>query len=80
MDKQLTNYLHDLVILLHDKYNNSLHGFQTEAEEDKSFRLGMNTAYHDVLDLIESQLKVFGFNPNEIGNLQPIMGQNVNLK
>ncbi|WLD94500.1 hypothetical protein [Alkalihalobacillus sp. AL-G] len=56
MSEELNGYLHDLVIILHEKYNETLQNNGKETGGDKAFRVGMNHAYYDVLAIIESQL------------------------
>jgi hypothetical protein len=80
VDEELSGYLHDLVILLHDNYNDSLQSNQPESGDEKAFRLGMNTAYYHVLTLIESQLSAFGYEPKLIGNITPFLGKQAKLK
>lgn len=77
---QLKGFMHDLVILLHDKYNDTLQTNDKDATGDKDFRAGMNHAYYDTLNLIESQLKMFGYDVNEIGNITPELTKEANIK
>lgn len=55
------------------KYNQSLMPTDHENQEEKNYRLGMNFAYYDVLDLIEAQLNAFGLNFVNIGKITPIL-------
>jgi hypothetical protein len=75
MSEELKNFITDLVVLLHEKYNDTLGSKDNETEKDKSFRLGLNFAYYDVLDLIESQLKAFGYEESFINSITPILGE-----
>lgn len=49
MNEQLKGFLHDLVFLLHEKYNDTLQNNEKETENGKAFRIGINQAYYDVL-------------------------------
>ncbi len=53
MDEQLKGFLQDIIILLHEKYNDTLQNGENESDVDKDFRIGKNFAYYDILDLIE---------------------------
>ena len=77
MDNELLNcYLKDLVSAIQGKYNETLVPVDSESLEDRSYRLGCNYAYYDVLDLIDSQLKVFGIE-GDIGSIIPELGEKV---
>lgn len=80
MNDELKGYLHDLVIILHEKYNDTLQHSTKEPEGDKAFRVGMNHAYYDALDIIESQLTTFGYDVKQIGNIAPDLGERASLK
>ncbi|MCZ0757182.1 MULTISPECIES: hypothetical protein [Anoxybacillus] len=77
MDEQLMIFLEDLITLIQEKYNETLTAPTDESAEDKSFRLGSNFAYFDVLDLIESQLTVHGIDSNGIGKISPTLGEKI---
>jgi len=74
MDEQLKRFLADLVTIIQEKYNETLMKAENESEQEKSFRLGQNYGYYDVLDLIESQLNAFGYDSKEIGVITPSLG------
>lgn len=57
-----------------EKYKVSLLVQTGESELDKSFRLGMNFAYYDCLDILESQLKAFQVNTSDLGGITPTLG------
>jgi hypothetical protein len=75
MSDDLRWFVRDLVKFIQNKYNESLVAARaSEGKEDK-FDLGLRFAYYDVLDLIRSQLEVFGHDPKEIGSIVPNLGQ-----
>jgi hypothetical protein len=80
MNDQFKGFIHDLVILIHEKYNETLQNNGYETEGDKTFRIGMNHAYYDVLDIIESQLNAFGFDVKPIGNITPELSKKATLE
>ena len=77
MDEQLKGFLADLVKIIQGKYNETLIEAENESEQDKSYRLGLNFGYYDVLDLIESQLKAFSYDSKEIGEITPLLGRKI---
>ena len=77
MDEQLRDFLGDLVTILKEKYNDSLYASSDESAEDKSYRLGSNFAYFDVLDLVQLQLSVQGFDPDSLGKISPVLGEKI---
>ena len=77
MDKQLKDFLGDLIALIQEKYNETLDVPVDESIEDKYYRLGLNFAYFDVLDLVESQLLAQGFDTNSLGKISPILGEKI---
>lgn len=77
MDEQLRGFLEDLITLIQEKYNETLIVPTDECAEDKSFRLGSNFAYFDVLDLIESQLTAHGLDSNSLGKISPTLGEKI---
>ncbi|ANB59939.1 hypothetical protein [Anoxybacteroides amylolyticum] len=77
MDEQLRGFLEDLITLIQEKYNETLIVPTDESAEDKSFRLGSNFAYFDILDLIESQLTVHGLDSNFLGKISPTLGEKI---
>jgi hypothetical protein len=78
LNDEIKCFMRDLVVLLHEKYNDTLQN-ETEKEEDKYFRIGMNHAYYDVLDLIQSQLIAFGFDVKHIGNITPELSKEAKI-
>lgn len=68
MNAEMKNFLLDLIYLIQDKYNESFPNNEDLGDE-RQFKNGSNIAYYDVLDLIESQLKSFGY---DVEALQPI--------
>jgi Mg2+/Co2+ transporter CorB len=77
MDQYLKDFLDDLIKILHEKYNDSLRAEEDESELDKSFRSGCSFAYYDALELIESQLKAFGYDTKQFGVITPEYGKDV---
>lgn len=77
MDKQLKDFLGDLIALIQEKYNETLVVPVDESTEDKYYRLGSNFAYYDVLDLVESQLSSQGIDSNSFGKISPILGEKI---
>ncbi|BCU82856.1 hypothetical protein JIR001_26390 [Polycladomyces abyssicola] len=75
MDQHLRSFLGDLIEIVHDKYHDSLQAEQDESDLDKTFRLGCNFAYYDVLELIESQLRAFGYDTKQFGVIAPEFGK-----
>jgi hypothetical protein len=61
MSPDSKNFLGEIIEIIEEKYNDSCEGEGTENELDKQFRLGMNIAYYDVLDIISEQIEVWGF-------------------
>ena len=74
MEKDLRNYLGDLIYLIQDKYNEALSREETD-ELQKQFDNGMNIAYYDVLCLIESQLIAFGHEVEDFPKIVPVLGK-----
>ncbi|NCG68619.1 hypothetical protein GWJ21_11935 [Bacillus coagulans] len=78
MQNEMKNFLTDLICEIQEKYNHSLSSFpKEEGLEEKNYRLGMNFAYYDVLELIEDQLKSFGYSEDNIGIITPILGKKI---
>jgi hypothetical protein len=77
MDEQLRGFLGDLIALIQEKYNETLIAPPDECVEDKSYRLGSNFAYFDILDLIESQLTAHGLDTNSLGKISPTLGEKI---
>lgn len=72
-DEQLRAFVSDLVVLLKEKYNDSLPGGRDLP--DDAFNRGANFAYYDALDLIHSQLVAFGYDPGEFQAAAPVLGE-----
>ncbi|KYC68270.1 hypothetical protein [Heyndrickxia coagulans] len=77
MQNEMKNFLTDLICEIQEKYNHSLSFPKEEGLEEKNYRLGMNFAYYDVLELIENQLKSFGYSEDNIGIITPILGKKI---
>ena len=77
MEDSMKDYLADLIILIRDKYKESLVEASGESESEKSFRLGSNMAYYDVLDIIEAQLQSFGIDRSQFGAIAPVIGKQI---
>lgn len=81
MNTESVNFIKDNVLLLQEKYNESLAKIN-EADikgEDSSFYKGQNFAYYDALDLIKSQVEAFGYNSNEVPVTVPEFGKPATL-
>ncbi len=77
MDKQLENFLSDLIIVIQEKYNDTLDISISEKIEDKAYRLGSNFAYFDVLSLIESQLIANQLDLGPMKKISPLLGKKI---
>lgn len=77
MNKQLNDFLNDLVIIIQEKYDETLNSPLNENAEDKLYRLGSNFGYYDVLDLIKSQVLAYGYDPSNLGEISPVIGQKI---
>lgn len=78
MQNEMKNFLIDLICEIQEKYNHSLLPPKEEELEDKNYRLGVNFAYYDVLELIETQFNSFGYSEEDIGPISPILGKKIN--
>jgi hypothetical protein len=77
MNTESANFIKDHVLLLQEKYNESLAKIN-EADiksEDSSFYKGQNFAYHDAIELIKSQVEAFGYNSTEFAVAIPEFGK-----
>jgi hypothetical protein len=77
VQNEMKNFLIDLIYEIQEKYNQTLIPIEEEDLEEKNYRLGTNFAYYDVLELIESQLRAFGYKLDEIGQITPILGEKI---
>jgi hypothetical protein len=77
MSDELKSFLRDLIWLIQDRYNESLEVVSGESSEDRAFRLGQNFAFHNNLDLIESQLKAWGYDVADLGQITPQLGNKI---
>ena len=76
MEIKLDHFMHDLVWLIKEEYNESLdHAASAASNHEKAIHEGQSWAYHRVLELIESQLEAFGNNSPMFSNLAPESGQ-----
>lgn len=66
INKELENFLNDLVLILQEKYSQTLLEGLNETQEEKYLKLGSKLAYYDALDLIKSQLIAFGYNTDTL--------------
>ena len=81
MNTESLNFIKDHVLLLQEKYNESLAKIN-EADikgEDSSFYKGQNFAYYDALELIKSQVEAFGYNSKEVPVAVPEFGKPATL-
>ncbi|WP_410769152.1 hypothetical protein [Fontibacillus sp. BL9] len=77
MDKQLKDFLGDLITIIQEKYNETLVMPTDESADDKCYRLGSNFAYYDVLDILESQLLSLGFDADSLREILPVLGEKI---
>ena len=78
MNEELHGFLKDIFTLLQEKYDESLAAESVPAPEaDVAFRQGATFAYYDVLDLIRSQIKAFGYEDEASGFVVPEFGKPV---
>lgn len=75
MSSELKGFLDDLVEIIKEKYNDTLVGSDSETESTKQFRLGVNLGYYDILDIINSQLEVFGYDNSKTQTI--ILGKKI---
>ncbi|WP_068784006.1 hypothetical protein [Paenibacillus phocaensis] len=75
MHNDTKNFLNDLIKEIQEKYDQTLIPEEGEDLSGKNYRLGMNFSYYDVLEVIESQLKSFGFSTEEFGRITPMLGE-----
>ncbi len=80
MSEELKGFIYDFIIIVQEKYNDSLREKRDENEKDRAFRQGRNFAYYDILDIAESQLKSFGLNEITPQQIVPVLGQEINNK
>ncbi|MFD1407743.1 hypothetical protein ACFQ49_06165 [Kroppenstedtia eburnea] len=73
MESELQSFLSDLIDIIQEKYNDSL-------KNGDEFNNGLNFAYYDVLEIINSQLKVFNMDPDLFDQATPILGEKVKKK
>ncbi len=76
INQQLHGFLKDLVVLIQEKYDESLAESKRLTEEPEvAFQDGLNMAYYDVLDLIRSQLLAFGYEATAAEIIVPELGK-----
>lgn len=71
MSMELQNFLRDLIEIFREKYKETSFGGSNESEVDRSFRVGVNFGYYDILSLIETQLEAFGYDKSAFGEISP---------
>ena len=76
MNNEMKNFLKDLISILQEKYNDSLTK-DGVSDDKKEFSQGLNFAYYDTLDIIESQLKLFGYDIDDLGIITPDLGKKI---
>lgn len=74
----MKNFINDLIEILKEKYNNSF-SEDIESNDIKEFSRGLNFAYFDILNIIETQLKVFGYNIDDLGVITPKLGRRIDF-
>lgn len=70
MDEQLQGFMHDLILFIQEKYN------QTVDNKD-DFDMGRNFGYYDCLSLIESQLSAFEYELQTLKRITPELGKRI---
>ncbi|SDD05223.1 hypothetical protein SAMN04488112_1292 [Melghirimyces thermohalophilus] len=73
MDSELQSFLSDLIEIIQDKYNDSLNNCD-------EFNNGLNFAYYDVLEIIESQLRAFNIDQELFDQITPVLGEEFKRK
>jgi hypothetical protein len=78
MNQELKNFTEDLIKIIQEKYNESLsESKKLQSEADAAYQLGLNFAYYDMLDLIDSQLTAFGFRDEVMHTIAPELGKHL---
>ncbi|MCL1988770.1 MAG: hypothetical protein FWG64_12510 [Firmicutes bacterium] len=77
MQEETKNFIQDLIAEIQEKYNQSLIGNEEESLENKSYRLGSNFSYYDILDVIQSQLELFNIPQKDVDNIVPVLGEKI---
>lgn len=81
MEIKLEHFVHDLVWLIKEDYNESLDRMlKSNVEAERTFAEGQNLAYFDVLQLIENQLQAFGAQEEFYKGIAPEPGQKADLQ
>lgn len=76
MSQELDCFVRDYILILQEKYNDSLTQSQEFGSEvDNAFQKGVAFAYYDALDLIQSQLEAFGYDIETISKTLPEFGR-----
>jgi hypothetical protein len=76
MEIKLEHFLHDLVWLIKEDYNESLdQTSRAQSDDAKAFAEGKSLAYFHVLETIEKQLSAFGASDEMITGIAPKPGQ-----
>ena len=81
MEIKLEHFLHDLIWLIKEDYNESLDRLAAaESDTEKAFEEGQSAAYHHVLATITSQLSAFGAAEEMYKGIEPKLGQKAEMK
>jgi hypothetical protein len=75
LESDTKNFLSDLIYIIQDKYNQTID--DSKENSDKKFYQGLNFAYYDVLDVIESQMESFGYNVKEFRSITPMLWEKI---
>ena len=76
MEIKLEHFLHDLVWLIKEDYNESLlRASAAHSETERAFAEGESLAYRHVLEMVERQLSAFGASDEMISGIAPEPGQ-----
>jgi hypothetical protein len=81
MEIKLEHFLHDLVWLIKEDYNQSLDQIPlVQSDAERAFADGESFAYRHVLETIERQLTAFGADDNMRSGIAPEPGQKAEFK
>lgn len=70
----MKHFLIDLINIIQDKYNEST---VINKEDEKQYIVGLNFAYYDILDVIQSQLQLFGYDLSDFNTITPNIGKKI---
>jgi len=81
MEIKLEHFIHDLVWLIKEDYNESLDRVASaKSDTEKALEEGQNMAYHHVLATIANQMCAFGAAEEIYEGIEPEPGQKAEMK